>query len=147
MPTITDARKAIYSQFLSNFTSPTDGMGAPLVPAANITRDNVKFDTPVGEHWIRFIVRHTGSQQASLGDVGLRKFDRTGLILAQCYAPENTGVLDIDRIVKAVMDALEGVSLQLNDIVITDTLPRETGPVEGWYLITVEASFRYTETK
>lgn len=139
MVTITEARELIYEEFLGSYTA---------IPAARITADNESFDPPSGLSWGRLVVRHTGRTQETLGAIGLRKYASRGSVFFQIFVPENDGVGTADGLAHAARGVLEGISLSGNDIRFTDCDVRELGPdQDGWFGMTVEASFEYTETK
>jgi hypothetical protein len=139
MVTITEARELIYEEFLGSYAA---------IPSARITADNEQFDPPAGLSWGRFSVRHTGRSQESLGGVGRRKFTSRGSAFFQIFSPQDQGLATVDGLAQAAREVLEGISLSGNDIRFTDCDVRELGPdQDGWFGMTVEASFEYTETK
>jgi hypothetical protein len=138
MVTLAAARNAIYDHFFTNFTA---------IPSARITAENEEFDPPVGQSWVRLAVNHTASVQESLGDVGLRKFSRIGSAFVQIFIPENSGLNSADLLADAVRTVFEGVRLLDNDIRFYNSTVREIGVNEGWYQLSVESEFVYTQTK
>jgi len=138
MVTIVDAREAIYTYFLANFSA---------VPSSRIDAANEEFDPPDGLPWVRLNVRHLASQQESLGGVGQRKFFREGSVFVSIYIPENDGLQNADTIANAVRTILEGVHLNNNDIRLNTCTITEIGLVDGWFLVQAETSFNYTETR
>ena len=138
MVAIADARNAIYTYFLANFTG---------VPAARIDAANEEFDTPVGVPWVRLSVNHNFATQRSLGGAGQRKYDRGGTVFVQIFTPQNAGLNSADDIVQDVIDTLEGIHLQNNDIRLNTATPNEIGLTDGWHLLLVSIDFEYTENR
>lgn len=138
MTTITDARTALYNQFYNNFTG---------VPQARITFDNEKFDPPADVSWVRFTVRHFGGGQESLGDVGARKYSRTGIVLVQVFTPQDEGARPADLLAHEARTLLEGINLSGTTIRLNNAEIREIGLIDGYFLVVVEAAFEYTETR
>lgn len=138
MVTHTEARTEVTKFFLANFTD---------LPADRIALPNEDFDTPDGLPWARFSILNTASAQRSLGDVGRRKYDRQASVFVQIFAPENSAQKTVDEIADSVRSLFEGVSLVNNDIRFRNTIAREIGVDDGWYQLSVECLFEYTETR
>lgn len=135
MTSLNDARGAIYTAFNA-------GIGA-----TDFTFDNEAYDPPVGSSWVRLVVRHDDRQQESLGGTGRRKFESGGSVIAQCFAPLDSGAASADTVAQTVRGIFEGKTLTPEGIRFTSAVVREIGPTEDWYQINVEAFFTYTETK
>lgn len=138
MVSITDAREAIYGQFINNFSA---------VPADRVTAENEEFSPPSGVAWVRLSVSHRVALQDSLGGEGSRKFSRTGAVFVQVFTPLDQGVREADTIAQAAKVVLEGKSLSGNDIRLNTATIREGGPENGLYSLVVEVPFVYTETR
>jgi hypothetical protein len=138
MTTITAARESLYTEFYNSFTG---------VPQARITFDNEKFDPPEDVSWVRFAVRHFGGGQESLGDVGARKFNRTGAAFVQVFIPQDTGIRDADTLAQEARTVLEGKTLLSGAVRTFDSEIREIGLNDGYFMVVVETRFEYTETR
>ena len=90
-------------------------------------------------------VRHAVSQQVSLGGLGNRKFDRTGLILIQVFGQLDRGTKEVDDLVEKALAIYEGKTVDL--IRFMSATPREVGPLDGWLLTSVDIAFEWTEKK
>ena len=139
MVSITDARESLYAQFYDSFTG---------VPQSRIYLDNDDRTPSDDLPWVRLTVRHFGGGQESLGDVGSRKYNRTGSVLVQVFVPQGEGgIRTADTLAHEARGLLEGKTLNSNSIRLFDAEIREIGPTEGWFMVVVEARMEYTETK
>jgi len=137
MVNVIDAREAIYATFVAAWGT-----------TSALTLDGEAFSPPAGAPFVRLAVRHTGSQQESLGDVGNRKFNRVGSVFVQVFAPKDQGARVADQLAHAARAILEGTHFSGSDIRIFAAATRELGPDEdGYYQVNVEAAFDYTERK
>lgn len=134
--TLSEAREAIYNQFI-------DGWGS-LTP---ITRDNLDFNPSGLDEWVRLSVRHTASAQETLNSPGLRRFARFGSVFVQIYTEGNKGTSRTDDLAEAARNLFEGLSLSGTTVRFLDVVFRETGAEEEWFQSIVEATFEYDETK
>lgn len=134
MTTFAAAKESIVQQFVTDW-------GANSA----YTFDNEKFAPPVDAPWVRLSVRHVASQQTSLGGLGNRKFDREGLVLIQVFGRLDRGTKEVDDLVEKALAIYEGKTIDL--IRFTSTVPREIGPIDGWYQSTLDAQFTWTERK
>lgn len=135
--TLDEAVKRIYETFITDWaaTSP-------------FTLDNEDYTPPKPtDDWVRVAIRHSGGGQASLGDVGNRKFDRFGSVFVQCFTPIDKGRKGADTLAAVARTIFEGKTLSPESIRFTSASVREIGPERGWYQVNMEASFNYTETK
>lgn len=135
MTTTVDAREAIYQRFVDNTALAT----------TNYTFDSEQYTPPAGETWVRLMVRHTDSEQHSLGGTNQRKFRRFGLIFVQVFSPLDAGTRANDTVVQATRDIFEGVDA--SGIKYYNAIPREIGPDGAWFQTNLEITFDYDETK
>jgi hypothetical protein len=138
MVTHTEMRTEVTKYFRANFTG---------LPEARIDFPNENFTTPVGQTWARFSIVNVTSVQRSLGDVGRRKYDRGASVFVQIFSPKNTAQKPADLLAEEVREVFEGIHLVGNDIRFRNTTIREIGVDEGWYQLSVECEFEYTETR
>ncbi len=91
---ITEARDAIYLQFETVWNAQT-----PPVPT--LFYDDKEFDIPDGDTpWAFLMVRHAFSDQATLGEIGNRRFRRKGTVTVQVRTPTGLGLSTNDTLVK-----------------------------------------------
>ena len=136
MTTLNEARGAIYAAFVA-------GWGA----TSAFTFDNENYSAPAEAVWARVTVRHGSRAQESLGPVNGRKFESSGSVIVQCFAPLDSGASLADTLAQVAQGIYEGKTLSPEQIRFTSSTIREIGPTEDWYQINVEATFTYTETK
>ena len=139
MTTINEATSAIYSRFETQFNTVTPFLF-----------DNEDANTEIepnesGEAWVRLVVRHIGSQQETLGQVGNRKYMRSGLILVQVFTPKNEGRKASDDLVEEIRDIYEGTNF--GGVIVNNVVNREVGPQDDEYQVVVEAAFNYHQTR
>jgi len=98
--------------------------------------------------WARVYVRHTSSDQSSLGAVGQRRFTRYGIVTVQVFVPAGKqGLVRADRLGKVALDAFEGEETSTGDVWFRSALCREVGVVDDWYQMNVTAEFTYDFVK
>ncbi len=139
MVTLVQARRDMYQKFV-------DDWGATSI----FTFDNEKFDHPTNEAWVRFAVRHDGSNLEAIGGTGaggFNKYQRTGRVTIQVFTPVNQGTEEADTLTQAARAIFEGTTLSSNAIRFNNVVIRELGPDDGWYQVNVEAAFQYDERK
>ena len=112
---------------------------------------NEKFDpetdVTAGEPWARAVIRHNAATQSTLGQTANRQFDRFGALFVQIFTPEQEGTRRSSDLVQRVVAGFEGARISGTTICMNDTIVREVGPSDGFYMVVVEAQFRYTELK
>lgn len=96
--------------------------------------------------WMRLIVRHTNGRQATLGGIGFRRFEKTGLVQCQIFAPKSKGVTTTDRLAKIATDSLEGKSSP-GGVWFRNVRATELGPEGPWFRTNVVAEFVYDDIK
>lgn len=108
---------------------------------------NEKFNAPDDTPWARMVVRHNAATQSTLGITGARQFDRLGSMLIQVFTPLREGTRRSADLIQTVVNGLEGTVIANTSICVNDVIPREVGPVDKWYQVTIEAEFRYTDIR
>ncbi|MEE8608998.1 MAG: hypothetical protein V3S55_15445 [Nitrospiraceae bacterium] len=136
MTTLNQAREAVYSRFIAQFTG-----------TSNIVFDNEAppFDTNVVTEWVRLAVRNIERAQDTIGVVGNRRYRSGALVFVQVYTRSDTGVQQSDTLTIEVVDIFEGVSFSGLDF--NEAISKEIGPDGKWYQAVVEAQFDYDEIK
>lgn len=95
--------------------------------------------------WARVTVKHGPSAQRSLGD-GLRRFERTGLVIVQAFSPRDARGCETSLALATVAkNAFEGKSTQ--GIWFRNCRAAEVGPDKGWYQSNAIAEFNYDDVK
>ena len=90
-------------------------------------------------------MRHNLSRQDTLGKKGARKYQRGGDILIQVFTPKNAGRSESDAIVEALRPLFEGETF--SGVTVNGFTPRESGVVDGQYLVVITATFTYYQTR
>lgn len=139
--TITAGRDAIYGQF-------TTAWNAQTPPVPTLFYDDKEFDIPDGNtSWAFIMVRHTASNQATLGEVGSRRFRRRGMVTVQIRTPTGLGLSSNDIFSKIALDAFEGVETAPDQVIFRNARIQEAGNDGAWFLTNVIADFEYDEVK
>lgn len=147
MTTITSARDAI------NTIIRTAWLASGTTSAIALLFDDVVGDKPGDDvtnpsknlPYARVTVRHTGRTQETLGGVGARKHQTSGVVTVQVFTPYGDGLTLSDAIVevvKASMDNVRDVSTQLW---FFDVTPLERGRDRAWFNVDVVGGFRYED--
>ncbi len=134
------AKEVAYARFIAAFSA--------LDPVVPFALDNEEMDHPdasEGKSWARFIVRESGSEQATLGPIGSRKFKRSFVGTCELYCLTNKGTQRADALVKAFRTAFEGVTDQ--DVYFLETQAVEIGTEGNWHRVNALSLFWFYETK
>jgi hypothetical protein len=103
------------------------------------------FPNPAAPHAVVHI-KHGPSKQAALGTSGGSRFERTGLIITQVYAPMGEGLSEPYTLAKVLADALEGKQTSrgvwFRDVEITE---QDSDAV--YAQVDIKAMFIYDEVK
>jgi hypothetical protein len=100
------------------------------------------------DEWVQVSLRHVVGRQASLaGANGARRWNRTGFITVQCFAPLAAGgVQAATQLASVVRDALQGQ--QTEDCVwFRNARINEVGPDRDWFQVNAIIDFDYDETR
>jgi hypothetical protein len=103
---------------------------------------------PLGSPYARAHIVHSGGQQSSLGPVGGRLFERTGVIIVQCFAPTSSGKSGTLSVSLATIakNAFEGRASP-GGIWLRRCRISEVGSENGWFQVNAQAEFTYSEVK
>lgn len=135
MPTLNDARSAVYSRWTN----------AAVLPFSRWCFDNEKYDPPPS-NWARVSVLQLGSEQETLGPVGGRRYNRRASVIIKLYGPIELGAKPLDLLAQTTRNLFEGVTF--SELRFSKgVLVREGQPDGRWDLRVVEAEFDYPETK
>ena len=95
--------------------------------------------------WARVILRHTGGGQSSLaGEVGTRRFTRSGILLIQLFTPIGRGQFETYPLAQKVANAFEDSRL---DVWFRNIRIMERGTSGSSEQIDVLADFSYDEVR
>ena len=95
--------------------------------------------------WARVILRHADGRQSSLtGDVGTKRYDRSGVLLAQIFTPVGRGQTECYQLAKRVMNAFEDARL---DVWFRNVRLNERGSSGSFNQIDVLTDFLYDEVR
>lgn len=108
----------------------------------NIPEDRLKTEDP----FARIMVRHASGVQRTLGEVGHRMFNRSGVVVVTIYAPQEKGLSESIELAKVAVDAYEGKSSP-NGVWFRNVRMNEVGRSGNFRLTNVLADFTYDETK
>lgn len=93
----TSARRAVESHFAANWSE------------TPIAFENVAFDPPQDGRWVKLLLLHEQSEQASLGRPALRRF--RGRILVYCFAPLGSGAQGANILADRAASLFEGAAI------------------------------------
>ena len=97
------------------------------------------------EPWARVILRHMDGRQSSLtGDVGTKRYDRSGVLLIQIFTPAGRGQTKGYQLAQEVMNAFEDAEL---DVWFRNTRLNERGTSGSFNQIDVLTDFLYDEVR
>ncbi|PSL23475.1 phage tail terminator-like protein [Dyadobacter jiangsuensis] len=107
-----------------------------------VAYDDVKFDIPNSETWVRLKIAHVDGYQASIGSPSSNKFRREGLITAQIFQPQGNASKDARKKADLIIPIFQGK--QISGITFYDVQAREIGnDGAGWHQINVLSKFYY----
>lgn len=94
--------------------------------------------------WARVTIRHTNGGQASLaGAFGRRRWQRSGLLMVQCFASLPKG--GVDKAVamgEALLNGVQAVQTP-NGVWFRNGTSNEVGKDNPWYQVNFSANFTY----
>ena len=104
-------------------------------------------DSPASsDTWARFSLLHVVGEQATLaGEFGARRWRRTGLVTAQCFAPLSSGsVRRALELAVVVRDALQGRQSP-SSVWYRSPKIMEIGEDRSWFQVNAVIEFTYDE--
>jgi hypothetical protein len=99
------------------------------------------------DSWVRFSFQHFTGRQASLAGLdGARRWNRTGLLTAQCFAPlvDGDAVNQATKLASLVRDGLQGKQTD-KCVWFRNLRIAEIGVDKDWYNVNSYATFDYDE--
>lgn len=138
MTTKAQARDFIAALFIDGLSNA--GITAP------VSYQNIKFDRPENENWIRLTFLPNSGTQETLGRQGNRKFQRSGIITAQIFVPLNSAMATSDSLVEAVQRLFETNDIDTGSDVLYffDVSNIDVGVDGAWYQSNVTANYSYS---
>ncbi|MGI4886101.1 MAG: phage tail terminator-like protein [Janthinobacterium lividum] len=107
-----------------------------------IALDDVPFDIPNGQTWVRLSIQHAMGYQATTGAPGSNAFRREGLVTVQIFQPSNQGGYDARA--KAEIATAIFQRPRVNGVLFHDVTLKEVGNTpDGWYHVNIKAQFEY----
>lgn len=107
-----------------------------------VAYDDMPFNVPNNQTWVRFNVSHVDGYQASIGSPSNNRFRRDGLIVAQVFQPAGKASKNARQKADKIVNAYLGKDN--SGIHYYDVQMREIGSDgAGWYQINVLIYFRY----
>ncbi len=104
---------------------------------------------PTVDSFAALTVRHATSQQITQGATN-RRFVRTGFIFVKLWGPADAGRLGLSTLADGVRAFLESTSIavagQAEPITTLGALTQEAGVDGRWFMLVVQAPFRYYQT-
>lgn len=115
---------------------------------AQIVWEGVEQGVPRDATWCRVSLRHSTGNQASLaGEDGVRRWNRTGFITVQCFAPlANNGVRVATEMASVVRDALQGKQSE-HCVWFRNARIQEIGIDADWFNVNAIIDFDYDELR
>lgn len=96
--------------------------------------------------WLISTIRHVTGRQQTLGGVGGRAFQRTGIIFLQIYTRVGKGLQESYQLAKVLVDAFEGKSSP-NGVWFRNVRINEVGKDGTFSQTNVTVEFQYNEVK
>lgn len=96
--------------------------------------------------WAVSTIRHVSGRQVSLGGLGWRSFERTGIIFLQVFTRVGNGLQESYQLAKVFLDAFEGVSTP-GGVWFRNVKINEAGKDGAFSQTNVTVEFRYDELK
>jgi hypothetical protein len=141
------ARDEIFSLIRNYFNS--QGSTVPILwQGIPIDKPPDTSDLSYAAGYARATVLHSGGRQSTLGGKSGTRFDRSGVVIIQCFGPIGIGkgLTNAEQIATMALDALEGKTTP-GGIWFRNCRPNDIGPADGWFQINVVAEFLYDEVK
>lgn len=97
--------------------------------------------------WLTLSIRHVSGNQSGFSATPTKKWNRTGLVVAQCFAPLASGsVKKATELACVVRDALQGKQTD-SCVWFRSPMINEIGVDEGWFNVNANITFDYDELR
>jgi cyanophycinase-like exopeptidase len=148
--TYEEARDYILDKFKVAWDANSPAVNGGAVPA--VEYQNVQpSKAPLADGnkaWARITVKHSSSEQRSMGTPGNRVFTRRGVVTVQVFVPAGKqGLVLADRLGKVAADAFEGEETSTGNVWFRNVAYREIGVDNGWFQVNALAEFEYDAVK
>lgn len=138
--TISEARQAIYTLFYNGWGGAT--------PETPVVYDQTAYDPTGVDEWVRISVRNVSNEQATLGGIGDRKFDRSGNVFVEINVEPSIAQTRIDELIDKAKNVFEGIKIGGTSVFFKNVTHREQGIVDNqWNVVVVDAEYEYNETR
>lgn len=127
--TYEEARKKIQEHFITYAN----------ISSTKVAYDNVEFDAPDNENWLRFSILNVGSSYKS---IGLNKISRRrGLVFMQIFSKKGSTTLESEQLLDKIVAPFETKLLQNITFESPEVLENKIN--DNWYIINVSIPFFY----
>lgn len=134
--TLNEGKEAIKVFFLATW----GGISNLRTP---IAWDDAAYDAAsTNDDWVRFAIRMSGGDIASLGDFGNRRHRYFGVVLIQVFTLVDKGEAANDGHAKVAIDAFRNADIGIR---FSEIGPIYVGPEGKWYQQNVSATFEFDE--
>lgn len=118
------------------------------LPGVIVHWEGVEGVIPQNSKWLRVSLRHVTGRQASLaGENGVRRWNRTGFVSVQCFAPlASGGVKAATEMACVVRDALQGKATE-SCVWFRNPRINEVGVDGDWFNVNATIDFDYDELR
>lgn len=136
------AREAIYAHFKAGWDAgPSSSTLVLYESVANERKPDS--DTP----HLKVMVRHNAGLQATLGEVGNRRFEHQGTVRVEVYTAAGRGYGDIDVLVNTALSIFEGADTGPDRVTFRNVRANEQGERGGRLVVLVLADFDYQRVR
>lgn len=141
MTSVPEAKQIILAEFETLWVA-----AHPTVP---YFFENEAQGPPSDGPYVHLFIRHATRNQESLGGIGARKFQSSGFIVLQIFAPLDGGSAVADNLAATAQSIFEGKSLTSGGATVNtnSSVPAELGPTDDGYQTNVVTAFNYHQTK
>jgi len=107
-----------------------------------IAVDNIDFEPPNNEAWVRLQIFENESQRMTIGNPGIHR--TIGLIAISIFVPEGTGT----QVARTYADTIAAIfrDVQFNGITCRESTVTNAGNYESWYQVNVTTEFYWDGT-
>lgn len=128
-------KNTLINEFISEWGSTTE-----------YTLDNMTFNPPQEEAWVRFRVLNNDSSQHTIGPEDHRRFTRYGRIAYQVFIPLNSGTYNGDNYCETINNIFEG--RRFGDIVFYEgTWGQSNVENKDYYQFNGSIPYEFDQTK
>jgi len=104
-----------------------------------IAYDNVDFDPPPNQYWVRLRIFEDTANRINIGTPGVHRI--AGSIIVELFGPLNQGTQTIRSYADTISEIFR--DQQFNGITCREAIPTNVGETGGWYKYDVSIPFFY----